>query len=66
MSRWAFKDETGKRHGTWLVVRRAPTLSSGSARWLCVCEQCGHEQVNEGIQLRRPDPKPACKGCGTR
>lgn len=55
-----FQDETGKRYGRLVVVRRAS--NPGEERgvyWLCLCD-CGKEKIANGPNLRRGH----CKSCG--
>lgn len=38
------RDLTGQRFGKLVVIERAPTISHGNTRWLCICD-CGEESV---------------------
>lgn len=55
------KDLIGRSFGRWTVLKRAP--GRPGAHWLCRCD-CGAEQVNSGIELRRGHTK-SC-GCYRR
>lgn len=65
--RWNFKrntlkDAIGERHGTWTVLARAGTVSSGAARWHVRCD-CGYERYSSGSTLRhKPQRCPQCSG----
>lgn len=55
-------DETGKRYGTWRVLRRAePAVSRGM--WVCCCD-CGIERAVVGRNLR--DGTSAGCGCSRK
>ena len=45
------KDETGKKYGDWIVLRRAPVEKHKSAKWICKCK-CGNERIVRGSDLR--------------
>lgn len=44
-------DETGNRHGRWLVLERSEKSRDGKAYWICRCD-CGTERVVQGVDLR--------------
>jgi hypothetical protein len=54
-------DETGRRHGTWVVIARGG-IDMGGATWDCRCVRCGSTRRIPGPQLRRETP--GCRECG--
>jgi hypothetical protein len=52
-------DETGKRYGKLIVIRRNGSTRGGGVKWLCVCD-CGNETTVLGDLLRRG----TTKSCG--
>jgi hypothetical protein len=53
-----FKDETGKRYGRLVVIKRVENIGSAGA-FLCKCD-CGNEKIVTGNSLRTG----ATKSCG--
>ena len=62
------KDESGKRYGPYVVVRRAETNYpiSGTARWICQCVHCGAKKTYIGNLLRFNNYAHECKECSGR
>lgn len=56
-----FKDLTGSRFGSWLVVERGANASQGQAQWFCRCD-CGRGAVIFGANLR----KGKTRSCGCK
>lgn len=54
-------DLSGKRFGSWIVVRFSEKRESGSLYWLCRCD-CGLEKAVAGSSLLCGDSN-ACKSC---
>lgn len=52
-------DETGKRYGRLLVIKRVKKEDNKNAYWLCKCE-CGNETIVAGNNLRNG----STKSCG--
>ena len=50
MPQGKFKDETGKKYGRLVVVRRVENKDD-NAQWVCACE-CGNDIIVPGIRLR--------------
>lgn len=50
------KDMTGQRHGSLLVISRAPSDAYGNAMWLCRCD-CGKVFVTQGCAIRNGHTK---------
>jgi len=62
------KDETGKRYGPYIVIKRA-TLNypiSGAAKWECRCVHCGARKIYIGNALRFGHHARTCKECKRR
>lgn len=57
-----FRDETGKRHGVVVVLRRADNDGHGNARWTCRCDDCGGEHLIIGTHLRSRPPQRCPEG----
>jgi hypothetical protein len=57
------KDELGRVHGGWEVIRRMPN-SDGNAVWRVRCQGCGFERSLKGTQLRHGPPPCQCRKDG--
>jgi hypothetical protein len=53
-------DETGKRYGSWMVLKRSENSKTGAVRYLCRCS-CGKEKLVQVNSLRNGDSR-SC-GC---
>lgn len=55
-----FKDETGKRYGSLLVLERAENDNLNRAQWKCQCD-CGATTVVLGYKLRQGQKSCGCQ-----
>lgn len=56
-------DMTGKKIGSWSVIRQDGNKKGGAAMWLCLCA-CGNESRVSGADLRK-GKSAQCKSCAT-
>ena len=57
-----FKDISGKRFGSWTVLKRAP--NAGRTRFHCLCD-CGNKSIVFSTNLTR-GLSSSCKGCSVK
>jgi len=57
-----FVDMTGRVLGCLTVVERAANTRHGTACWLCRCNLCGEQTVEQGCVIRAKLPQ-RCRNC---
>jgi hypothetical protein len=59
-----FKDLTGQRFGSWLVISRGPNTTKNQAMWDVICD-CGYTGLRRSYTLTSKK-SPCCRACATK